>query len=584
MTRPPRYGISLIALLGALLLAPPADSTPRSLHSAPRPTPRALPFTPGDVVVIARAGTLDADADGRPLASRDPLARALAAHGIDRARRVDPTPVAGSTRAERAWVLSSRAPGFDPIAASAALRRSGEVLAAIPNYRIGLFFTQPTDVYLPYQWYVDDPNGANVKLPLAWDTARGDTSVTIAIIDTGVDTSHPDLASKIWHNRGETPGNGIDDDGNGLVDDWEGWDFGVGDNDPKPQYTLDPSGIDVGFHGTFCAGIAAAATNNGIGIAGAGWNCRIMSLKVAHPDSGITSEALAGAFAYAADQRASVVSMSFGAPGDPGVPEFFQSLVDMATQAGSVCVAAAGNDGDSVRTYPAACANVLSVAATDGANQRADFSNWGSWVDVAAPGASMWSTICQNYTFTDLDQLYYEFLFNWDSFNPYMYGDGTSFACPLTAGVCGLVRARFPGLTPQLVIHQVITTGDAVAYDHPIGPKLNALRAVTQVPTAVPMEAPAPSLTLAGAAPNPVTGAGRIRFTVPAAARARLAIYDAAGKRVRTLVDGPLPAGAHSIAWDGLDDRGVTAASGVYFAKLESGRAELRSKLVLLRP
>jgi subtilisin family serine protease len=482
------------------------------------------------------------------------------------------------------WVLPSRAPGIDPVAASPALRRSGEVIAASPYYRFGLFFTQPSDVYLSYQWYVDDPNGANIHLPDAWDTARGDTSVTIAIIDTGVDTGHPDLASKIWHNRGEIPGNGIDDDGNGYVDDWQGWDFGVGDNDPNPEYTSDPSGLDVGFHGTFCAGIAAAATNNGDGIAGAGWNCRIMPLKVAHPDSGITSEAIAGAFAYAVDQHASVISMSFGGPGDPGVPEFFQALVDMAVFGGAVCVAAAGNDGSSVKTYPAACDRVLAVAATDGANLRADFSNWGSWVDVAAPGASMWSSICRNYTFTDLDQLFYEFLFNWDSFNPYMYGDGTSFACPLTAGVCGLVRARFPSLTPELVMRQIVATGDAIAYDHPIGPKVNAQRAVTQAPTAVAVDGAAPGLPRVVAVPNPLQGAGEIRFALPAAGRARLALYDASGRRVRTLVDGPLSAGSRGIAWDGTDDRGARVAAGVYFAQLTAEGSEVRSKVVLVRP
>lgn len=563
------------------------DSTERSRQpSARRAEPRRTihpRYASNEVVVIARGDLLDVAPEGSPRPRHDSLARVLADLGLDRARRADPTPTAGAERTERIWVLTSHRPGFDPIAASEALRQTGGVLSASPNYRFGLFFT-PNDPYLSYQWHVDDPNGANIHLPGAWDTARGDTSVTIAILDTGVDTTHPDLASKIWHNRSETPGNGVDDDGNGFVDDWEGWDFALQDNDPKPQYTSDPSGLDVGFHGTFCAGVAAAATNNGVGIAGAAWDCRIMALKVAHPDSGISSEAIAGAFAYAVDQHASVISMSFGGPGDPGVPEFFQSLVNMAVFRGSLCVAAAGNDGDSVRAYPAACDYVLSVAATDGANQRADFSNWGSWVDVAAPGASIWSTICQNYAFSDLDQLFYEFFFSWDGFNPYMYGDGTSFACPLTAGVCALVRARFPALTPQLVMRQIIATGDALAYDHPIGPKVNAQRAVTQIPTAVAVDASSPAFALTGAAPNPLSGTGEIRFTLPTATRARLALYDAAGRRVRTLLEAPLGAGPHAIAWDGRDDRRAQVASGVYFAKLTAGSAERRAKVVLVRP
>jgi len=562
-------------------------AVPRTQAAGPHAQPRrtAHPrFAPSEVVVVARTGLLDATPDGRPLPAHGALGRTLAEFGLDHARRADPAPVAGSNRSERIWVLSSRAQGFDPVAVSEALRHDGDVLAASPNYHFGLMYTAPNDLYVSFQWYVDDGSFADIRLPYAWDTARGDSSVTIAIIDTGVDTTHPDLASKIWHNPDEIPGNGIDDDGNGLVDDWEGWDFGVGDNDPKPEYMADASGIDVGFHGTFCAGIAAAATNNDDGIAGAGWNCRIMALKAADPVGGLTSEAIAGAMAYAVDKHASVISMSFGGPGDPGVPEFFQSLVDMAVGAGTVCVAAAGNDGDSLRVYPAACEHVLSVAATDPTNVRATFSNFGSWVDVAAPGSTMWSTIAQNYVLTDLDQIIYIFFFGWDGVSPYMYGDGTSFACPLTAGVCGLVRARYPSLTPALVMQQIITTGDAVSFDEPIGPKVNAERAVTQVPTAVAVEASTPAPSMAGASPNPIAGAGTIRFALGASGPARLALYDAAGRRVRTLVEGPLAAGQHTIGWDGRDDRGAQAASGVYFARLNAGRTELCSKVVLMRP
>ena len=577
-------GRTLIALATFLLTPQSSIAAPRTTppHRAePRHTPKSLPFASGEVVVIADEGVLDATRGGVLLARHSGAAAVLASLGLERGRPVGPTPRMGATSRERAWMLRSSRPGFDPVSAARALQATGQFRAASPNYRFSLFSTVPDDLFLIYQWYVDDGGAADISLPVAWDTARGDTSVVIAIVDTGVDTSHPDLASQIWHNPGEIPGNGLDDDGNGLTDDFEGWDFGTGDNDPKPEYTADASGIDVGFHGTFCAGIAAAATNNADGIAGAGWSCRIMPLKVSHPDSGITSEAIAGAFTYAVDKGASVISMSFGGPGDPGVPEFFQALVDMATNAGAVCVAAAGNDGDSVRTYPAACDRVLAVAATDFDNARASFSNWGPWVDVAAPGSLMWSTIAQNYTLSDLDQLFYIFLFGWDGVSPYMYGDGTSFACPLTAGVCGLVRARYPNLTPQLVMQQLIATGDPVAYDLPIGVKVNAANAVNMVPTAVAVEAPAPRIALA-ASPNPVAGSGAIRFALPTGGWTRLVLYDAAGRRVRTLVQGPLPAGPHVIPWDGRSDRGTRLPAAVYFARMESGATTLQTKVVLI--
>ncbi|HET9950285.1 MAG TPA: S8 family serine peptidase [Candidatus Eisenbacteria bacterium] len=565
-----------VALLVLLLL-------PGTGAAAAR-TPRALPFPRGEVVVIADEGALDAAPGGAPTSRNARLAAALADLGLEAARPVGPERRSGSARRERIWVLTSGRPGFDPVGAARALQATGAIRSACPDYRFALLYTQPSDLFLPYQWYVDDTGFADVKLPLAWDLERGDTSVVIAIMDTGIDTSHPDLSSKIWHNPGEVAGNGLDDDGNGLIDDVEGWDFGMGDHDPKPEYTADASGLDVGFHGTFCAGIAGAATDNGEGIAGAGWRCRLMPLKVSSPDSGIASSAIAGAFAYAVDEGASVISMSFGGPGDPGVPEFFQSLVDMATYAGVLCVAAAGNDGDSVRVYPAACDNVLAVGATDESNARASFSNWGPWVDVAAPGATMWSAIAQNYTLSDLDQLFYMYFFGWDGFNPYMYGDGTSFACPLTAGVCALVRSRYPGLTPQLVARHLVATGDAVAYDHPIGVKVNAFRAVSGLPTAVAVEEATSSAPRIRASPNPVVGSGMFRFDLSVAGWARVALYDASGRLVRTLAQGDFPAGPHFLAWDGRGDRGARLPAAVYFVRLEGRGRPVTSKVVLVAP
>jgi subtilisin family serine protease len=579
----PRRGNPLATILIAGYAAFAMVAAPES-QAAPRATPRALSFAPGEVVVIAAPSVLE-EAPGGALVVRDARLRdAIAAHGLHRARRVDAAGRRAVPGRDGAWVFTSDRPGSDPVAASRAIQATGSVRAASPNYRFGLFATLPDDLYLIYQWYVDDSGFADIGLPFAWDVTQGDSSVVIAILDTGVDTGHPDLAAKIWRNTGEIEGNALDDDGNGFVDDVRGWDFGTNDNDPNPEYTMDASGLDVGFHGTFCAGIAAAATNNFEGIAGASWRSRIMPLKVSHPDSGITSDAIAGAFLYAVDEGASVISMSFGGPGDPGVPEFFQALVDLATFSGTLCVAAAGNDGSNVPTYPAACDRVLAVGATDSNNARASFSNWGPWVDIAAPGSLMWSTICRNYTFTDLDQLFYVFLFNWDGVNPYMYGDGTSFACPLVAGVAALVRARYPGLTPPLVAQHLVATGGAVAYDQPIGPKVNAFTAVNSAPVVVAVDAPEPAPLRAriAAAPNPVERATEIRFALPSEGAVRLILFDAAGRRVRSLVEGARPAGRHAVAWDGRRDDGTPLPAGVYFARLESPGTLLTTKVILI--
>lgn len=580
----------VLAVLG--LSAAAAVAAPRgpALHGrSPNPLRTSIgppSHAPGEIVVIADEASLEVSG-GAPRSRHANVAAVLREHGLDRARthdreRTDPT------RGARVWTLSSETPGFDPVAASRALRATGAVVAASPNYRFGFHFL-PDDLYLFYQWYVDDLSFADIRLPFAWDVERGDSAVTIAILDTGVDTGHPDLAAKMWRNDDEIPANGIDDDGNGFIDDVKGWDFGVGDSDPDPQATLDSTGIDVGFHGTFCAGIAAAATNNGDGIAGASWESRIMPLKISEPDGDITTAAIGGAFLYALDQGASIISMSFGAHADTGaasdeVPAFFQSLTDLATAQGTLCVASAGNESDSIRVYPAAIDDVLGVGASDFNNERASFSNWGPWVDIAAPGSLMWSTICRNYTFNTVNQLLYILAFGWDSVNPYMYGDGTSFAAPLVAGAAGLVRARYPSLTPAQVRQHLVSTGDAIAYDLPVGPKVNAFTAVSSVPTAVEVEPAILSARPLQVTPNPFRGSGSIRFELPSRGMARVEVFDVTGRRVRTLTEGTRSPGPHAVSWDGRDDRGARLGGGIYFVRLTTGSMSRNAKVVLIGP
>jgi subtilisin family serine protease len=549
----------------------------------PLRTPAHLDAVPGVVLVAEGLAAPLAIGPGGRLAPGDPaLAAVLTRHGLDSGEVLGVPPRGSETRFLR---LRSARADFDPRAAAADLRATGAFRAACPDYKFRPLDTLPNDTYLAFQWYVDSGSGVDIRLPLAWDTQKGNPSVVIAILDTGVDTGHPDLASKIWHNPGEIPGNGIDDDGNGYVDDVQGWDFGDGDNDPNPEPIFEQVlgyDVDIAFHGTFCAGIAGAATNNVEGIAGAGWNCRIMDLKASDAAGAFTTAALTGGIQYAAANGAQVLSMSFGGPGDPGVPEFFQALIDVATAAGVVCVAAAGNDGTNALSYPAACRDVISVAATDETGARASFSNWGPTVDVAAPGSSMWSTICRNYVVDDQSQLFYEFLWNWDGTNPYMYGDGTSFACPLTAGVCGLIRSFLPGLTPQQVATELIATGDPVAFDEPIGPRVDAANAVSPSLLAVANETRPTRLAIEDISPDPVRAATTLRLALPDAGRARLALYDCAGRRVRLLVDEDLSAGRHAVSWDGAGAQGARLPGGVYFARLESGRSVASRKLVLL--
>ena len=573
--------VPLVAALAIVLSVSASIAAPRTPAHAPPRTPASSSFVQGEILVAEQGEPpLALEAGGR-LAPRDArVAAVLARHGLASGEAIGVPPAGSEWRFVR---LRSAAPGFDPLAATSDLRATGAFRAVTPNYRMSLLSTLPNDPYLGDQWYVNSSPAADVRLPFAWDSQKGSSSVVIAILDTGVDTGHPDLASKIWHNPGEIPGNGVDDDGNGYIDDDRGWDFGDWDNDPDPEPIFDAdTGIDVGFHGTFCAGIAGAATDNGEGIAGAGWKCSIMALKATDVNGAFNDAAIAAGVQYAAANGAKVLSMSFGGPGDPGVPEFFQALIDAANAAGVVCVAAAGNDGNNLLVYPAACSGVIAVAATDETGARASFSNWGSYVDVAAPGSSMWSSICRNYVVDDYSQVFYLYLWLWDGENPYMFGDGTSFACPLVGGVCGLIRNFQPGLTPAQVAAHLVATGDAVNFDHPIGPKVNAFNAVNPALVAVPADAAPARLGIQGSSPNPFRDHTTLQFSTAGDGPARLALYDCAGRRVRVLVEEPLPAGRHAVQWNGTAEDGRPLAGGIYFARLESAGRSVQTKLVRL--
>ncbi len=549
------------------------------LASVPAAVRAAERYRPGEVVVLLPSESQAMRSAPSGLAGGR-LGDVLRRHEIREVTRIDR--IGASDRATRpqVWALRSEDPSFDPRAVASELRASGEVLAACPNYEAEWHATIPNDPFLYLQWHVNDGGDADIDLPEAWDIERGDTSVVIGICDTGVDIGHPDLQARIAVNWNEIPGNSLDDDGNGYIDDVRGWDFGVGDNDPHPQPTFDSNGIDVAFHGTFVAACATATTDNATGIAGAGWNCRILPLKLGDATGETTLAIIAEAVTYAIDNGASILNTSFGVKED-GASDFFQVLVDDATAAGVLWVASAGNDTSDVIPPPAGIGDVLSVGAIDATRARAYFSNYGPGVDLCAPGQGIWSAICRNYTLDPYTQLIYAFAFGWNGTDPYMYGSGTSSAAPITAGVAGLVRAHWPAFTPQQVILQLQQTGEVISTDFPIGPLVNAFNAVN----GTVVSAPAPDLaglSLEAPAPNPFRDGTTVGFTLPAASRVRIAVYDAAGRRVRDLLDQDLPAGSHAAHWDGRTEGGRLAAGGVYFLQLATPGAERTRRVALL--
>ena len=269
-----------------------------------------------------------------------------------------------------------------------------------------------------------------LNFPAAWDTTRGDSAAIIGIIDTGVEYIHPDLAAKIWINPGETGTdgqgndkrtNGIDDDGNGYVDDWRGWNFDENNNDPMP------TGMD---HGTLVASCAAGHTNNGIGISGSGFNCRYMAIK-GLGTAGIIYAAVNGA-------AAANCSFTFGIH-----HRYYQDVIEFATNAGTLVVCAAGNSNAPDPFYPAGYASALSVGSVDYAGigtpgAKSGFSNYGYTVDVFATGNSITGCTLGGRYVTG--------------------ASGTSFASPIVAGLAGLVKSRHPDWGPRRIAAQIRAT------------------------------------------------------------------------------------------------------------------------------
>lgn len=260
--------------------------------------------------------------------------------------------------------------------------------------------------------------GADISATKAWAVEQGSREILVAVIDTGVDYTHPDLAANIAYNMGEygdgKESNGIDDDGNGFVDDFRGWNFaGVSNNNP----------MDDNNHGTHCSGTIGAVGNDGNGIAGVAWNVGIVPVKfLTGAGSGTLADAVS-AIQYATIRGVDIMSNSWGGGG------FTQSMFDAITEAkeaGILFVAAAGNDGrntDANPAYPAGyqIENVISVAATDNRDTAANFSNFGKrTVHIAAPGKNVYSTIPGN---------------------SYASYSGTSMATPHVSGAAALTWA-----------------------------------------------------------------------------------------------------------------------------------------------
>ncbi|MDQ7816523.1 MAG: S8 family serine peptidase [Melioribacteraceae bacterium] len=341
--------------------------------------------------------------------------------------------------------------GDDPQELSQKIKKLKGVEWAEPKYVRKVTY-QPND---PLYNESQQMNLSKIFADSAWSITKGDTNVVIAIVDTGVDWTHPDLAANIFINRNEIPNNGIDEDDNGdFPDDVNGWDFGGLDGTPDNNPAEDLSSKNS-YHGTHVAGIAGAVTDNATGIASIGFNCRILPVKVSQNDMRDVNDYAYVVYGYegivyAANKGAKVINCSWGGY---SASEYEKAVVNYAISKGSLIVAAAGNNNIDTPFYPASYDGVLSVGWLNTNDDTKSFAaNYGGTVDVMAPGSSILSTWQRSGS--GIDFLYFTI-------------NGSSMASPLVAGLAGLVFTRFPNYTPLQIAEQIRMTADNIDSKNP---------------------------------------------------------------------------------------------------------------------
>jgi subtilisin family serine protease len=395
-----------------------------------------------------------------------------------------------------------------------AAMRADPNVAGIENDIACLVAATPSDPSYGSQWALYQTSRRDIHAPEAWETETGSDTAIIAFIDTGVNYKHPDLMNNIWVNPGEdldgdgevfdqSDINGVDDDGNGYVDDLIGYDFFTGGSLQYPVYPGEDGSMrdndpnDFNGHGTHCAGIATAVTNNGLngaGVAG-GWGpyrgdggARIMCLRAGYSaDVGggqeagyVLMSAVVEAINYAARNGADVISYSAGSDIWTGLPQALSAAMD----SGIVFCAAAGNDGSNVAGYFGVYDGILAVAATNSYDRKWSGSNFGYWVEVSAPGQDIYSTYSYHYNPT------------------YATLTGTSMAAPMVSGLAALIKSHYPSFDKTQINAMILAGADNIDAQNPTyidslgAGRINAANCLQNAPlakfSASPRVGPAP--------------------------------------------------------------------------------------------
>ncbi len=340
-----------------------------------------------------------------------------------------------------------------------ALKRSSAVRFAEENFTVRAAAVTPNDPIFSEQTYLE-----NVQAPQGWQVTTGSSHVTVALLDSGVDITHPDLKENIWTNGEEIPGDGIDNDSDGYVDDVFGWDFVNEIPDPNPKFggAFTDTGI---HHGTLLAGVIAAQGNNKIGIAGVSWRSKIMPLRVLNNRGEGDILTVVKAIDFAIAKKAQVMNLSFVGPNDS---TFFRDAVKRAYDAGIVVVAASGNDetngghGYNLNEHPLypACYQgddivVISVGSLEDSGRKATFSNYGPCIHISAPGVDISSTQVVRYEQPGFDAFYGS---GWS---------GTSFSTAVVTGAVALIRAIDSSISPGQILQVLQQTCDPIDAANP---------------------------------------------------------------------------------------------------------------------
>lgn len=444
-----------------------------------------------------------------------------------------------------------------------------DVEYAEPNY-IRKAFREPDD---PRYIAGDQWGISKIKLPQAWETETGSSNIIIAIVDSGVNyITHLDLINHIWLNSNDPIGGG-DDDGNGYIDDYYGWDFVGMDYQNSAEDNIP---MDVVDHGTLCAGIASAETDNATGIAGVSWNSKIMVVRVLD-DSGWSKDSIiASGIIYAADEGADIINLSLGGPSSSIT---LKDAVDYAYKKGRLLVAASGNGNESSVDYPAAYDNVIAVGATNESDERCDpddwdfglGSNYGAELDVVAPGNNIYSTSLVGYR-TD---------------------SGTSMAAPFVSGLAALIWSHNPTLTNMDVRDTIISSADDIGssgWDAYTGyGRINAEEALAAF---LSEEVVYGIMNF----PNPFRPARTSQTTICFTTRESVAernidIYNVSGELVHTAPENeiflkgidPEDRRVYKYEWNGKNDYGERVASGIYIYVVNADGSKKTGKLAVIK-